>query len=102
MIPWSVQLIWAVLLVIVYLSLPLAVVALHRLWRSARHIQRYLADMETAAAGIAAGTGSLGGLNQTIDGAGTLLEVAGKIASASGTIRKTLAERAGATGEEGP
>lgn len=102
MIPAGVQWIWAGLLVVVYLSLPVAVAALHRLWRSARNIERYFAEMETAAAGIARGTGSLEDLETTIQGAGQLLEAAAGIAHSCAVIHKTLAARAhDPSGEEG-
>lgn len=101
MIPWSVQLIWAVLLVVVYLALPVAVFALHRLWRSARSIEIYFREMADAGEGIGRGTGTLIGLGDTIHGASQLLETAGALEKDAKTIRTTLAGRIAGSQEGG-
>ncbi len=99
MIPDEVRWIWTVLLVLVVVALPVVVSSLHRLWWAARSIERYLKEMAEAGAGIGGGTAHLSSLDQTIAGAGEILDAAGKINQHAGTIRKTLAERAGKTSE---
>ncbi len=92
--PSSVELIWALLLLVVYAAaLPLAVVSLHRLWRAARGIELYFLQMAEAAEGIGRGTTSLTQLEETIQGAGVLLETAGALQEDAETIRKTLESR---------
>ena len=76
----TVEAIWAAGLAITLLVfVPLSVVLLHRLWRAARSIQLYARDALIAAGGIAANTGHIGALDQTIQTASAILTTAAAI-----------------------
>ena len=89
-----VYVIWAILLVVVILAVPLLVSLLHRTYRSARNIEQYLEQMYTAGVGIADNTGHIKALESTIETATTILKVAGDINSNAETVKKTMAARA--------
>ena len=91
----AVEWIWAVTLAIVIVVIvPLAIGLLHRTFRAAWSIRRYLREMLRAGVGIAGNTASVSALNDTIRVAGTLVEAAGSIKQHSGTIASVLATRA--------
>ena len=73
---------------------PLAVVLLHRLWRAAREIQLYAREALQAAGGIAANTGQIGALDDTIRVASALLTTASSIEQRLGAATGLLARRA--------
>ena len=91
----TVENIWAAgLAVTLVVFVPLSVNLLHRLWRAARSIQIYARDALTAAAGIAANTGNIGALDDTIQTAGALLSTAGAIEHKLNGATALLARRA--------
>jgi hypothetical protein len=95
LIPPIVTTIWAVglgLTLVVFV--PLAVVLLHRLWRTARSIQIYAREALVAAGGIAGNTSQIGALNQTIGTATEILTTAGAIEQKLGAATAILARRA--------
>ena len=73
---------------------PLSVVLLHRLWRTARSIQIYAREALTAAAGIAGNTAHIGALDDTIAVASSILGTAGAIEQKLGAATGVLAKRA--------
>ena len=85
---------WTVLVVVAVVVVPLAVGLLHRTLRAAQSIRRYLDEMLKAGLGIAANTGAISTLNDTIGTAGALLATAGNIKQLTGTIATVLSERA--------
>ncbi|MBA2304371.1 MAG: hypothetical protein H0W08_17300 [Acidobacteria bacterium] len=95
LIPPVVTTIWAVGLGLTLLVfVPLAVVLLHRLWRTARSIQIYAREALVAAGGIAGNTAQIGALNQTIGTATEILTTAGAIEQKLGAATGILARRA--------
>jgi hypothetical protein len=91
----AIQLIWAAtLLVVIVVIVPLAIILLHRTWRAAVSIRRYLDEMLTAGVGIAGNTAAIAALDDTIGVAVGMVKVAGDIKSHSGTIAAVLSERA--------
>lgn len=92
---------WAGLVITLVVFVPLAVMLLHRLWRTARSIQLYARDALAAAAGIAGHTGHIGALDQTIEVATEILTTAGAIESKLNTATAVLAGRAEAKGGRG-
>lgn len=91
----TVHFVWAAtLLLVVAVVVPLAVLLLHRTLRAALSIRRYLEEMLTAGAGIAANTASIQHLDDTLRVAGSMVEVAGGIKSHSATMASVLAARA--------
>ena len=89
---------WIALGLTVLVIVPLALVLLHRLWRAARNIQRYTAEALEAAAGIAANTALLPALDDTIAGAGPILEHTEAIKGLTGAAAEILRSRAGLEG----
>ena len=85
---------WGILLIVVFIIVPLAIIRLHRLLRSALAIKRYLNEMLTAGVGIADNTNSISALNDTITVAGGMVQTAQQLNEHSGTIAQVLAERA--------
>jgi len=98
MVPESIRVLWLVLLIVLVIGLPVILFALHRLWSAARGIERYFAEMLTAGLGIAGNTAAIPALDDTIAGAGALLDTAGTIHSDAETLRAALAARAGVEG----
>lgn len=91
----TVENIWAAgLAITLVVFVPLAVILLHRLWRVARSIQLYARDALTAAAGIAAHTGNIGALDDTIQTAGAMLTTASAIEQKLNGATALLARRA--------
>lgn len=86
---------WATLAIAVLIVLPIVVYLLHRLLRAARQIEHYAASTLEAAAGIAGNTANVTALNQTIEGAGGIVETSQSIEAHTATIEMVLAERAG-------
>ena len=87
--------IWAATLaVVIVVIVPLAIALLHRTWRAAWSIRRYLREMLQAGVGIAGNTAPITALNDTIQVAGSLVETAGSIKQHTGTIAQVLATRA--------
>lgn len=94
--PPLVFLIWQVGLALTLLVfVPLSVVLLHRLWRSARSIQLYAREALAAAEGIAGHTAQIGALDATIGVASSILGTAGNIEQKLGAATGILAKRAG-------
>jgi len=91
----TVENIWAAgLAITLVVFVPLSVILLHRLWRVARSIQLYARDALTAAAGIAANTGHIGALDDTIQTAGAMLTTASAIEQKLNGATALLARRA--------
>jgi hypothetical protein len=91
----TVETIWAAgLAITLVVFVPLSVILLHRLWRAARSIQLYARDALTAAAGIAANTGNIGALDDTIQTAGAMLTTASAIEQKLNGATALLARRA--------
>lgn len=85
---------WTGLVITLVVFVPLSVLLLHRLWRTARSIQLYARDALVAAGGIAANTAHIGALDQTIDVAGGMLTAASSIEQKLGAATGILARRA--------
>lgn len=97
LIPPAVYTIWRVgLIITLVVFVPLSVWLLHRLWRTARSIQRYAREALVAAGGIAGNTAQIGALDQTIQTATEILASAGAIEQKLGGVTAVLARRAGA------
>jgi hypothetical protein len=98
-VPDVVYWIWIiVLLVAVLVVLPLTLYLLQRTLNAARSIERYLAEMRDAGAGIANNTSHIKALDDTIAVATQMLETAGSIKSHAATIETTLSSRASTDG----
>lgn len=94
-IPPSVYTIWWIgLLLTLVVFVPLSVMLLHRLWRTARSIQVYAREALAAAQGIAGNTGQIGALDETIRVAGGILTAAGSIEQRLNAATSVLARRA--------
>jgi hypothetical protein len=75
MIPQTVFWIWGITLgIITFVVVPLALYLLHRALLAARSIERYTREALEAGAGIAANTGAITALEETIAAAKSLLE----------------------------
>ena len=90
----TVLILWAILLVVTVLLLPLIVSLLHRTWKASRNIERYFKEMLEAGVGIAGNTDAVSALDDTIDVATTMLGVAGGINENAEILKGALAERA--------
>lgn len=91
----AVEWIWAATLgIVIVVIVPLAIALLHRTFRAAWSIRRYLREMLRAGVGIAGNTASVTALNDTIRVARTLVETAGSIKGHTGTIASVLQSRA--------
>ena len=67
--------IWGVTLgLITFVVVPLALHLLHRVFRAARHIERYAREALAAGARIAHNTAAISALDETVAAAGSLLE----------------------------
>ena len=84
---------WVVLAAAVFVILPITVFLLHRLFRSARGIDRYSEKTLTAGVGIANNTAAIPALDQTISVATSILGHAGLIEQHSRAMKETLAGR---------
>ena len=92
--PTAVYVIWAILLIVAVLVLPLIVRLLHRTWKAARNIEIYFAEMLEAGLGIAGNTEHIKALEDTIAVAGEMLDTAGGLDEHAGVIETTLDQRA--------
>ncbi len=90
----AVLILWAILLVVTVLLLPLIVSLLHRTWKASRSIERYFKEMLEAGVGIAGNTDAITALDDTIQVASTMLDVAGGINKNAETLKGALADRA--------
>jgi len=86
---------WIAVGLTVAVVVPLAVYLLHRTWRAARNIRRYSEAALEAGLGIAGNTGRIPALDDTIAGAGPLLERAAAIHELTTTVTRVLRRRAG-------
>ena len=86
---------WAVLLIVIFVIVPLAIALLHRTLRAALSIRRYLREMLEAGVGIAGNTNSIVALKDTLRVAGAMVASAGSIKEHTGTIATVLSQRAG-------
>ena len=90
----TVETIWAAgLALTLVVFVPLSVVLLHRLWRTARSIQLYARDALTAAGGIAGHTALIPALDQTIQTASAILTTASAIEQKLNGATALLARR---------
>lgn len=93
--PTAVFIVWLTgLAVTLLVFVPLSVVLLHRLWQTARSIQRYAREALTAAGGIANNTAQIGALDATISTAGSMLSIASSIDQKLGAAVAVLGRRA--------
>lgn len=98
-VPSIVYVIWGgTLAVAVLVILPITVLLLQRTYKAARNIERYMAEMRDAGAGIAQNTSQIKALDDTIEVAGEILETAGSIKAHTETIETTLTARAAGNG----
>lgn len=93
--PEAVYVIWTIVLVVAVLVLPLVVYLLHRTLKAARSIARYFEEMRIAGEGIAAHTGHISALDQTIELGGALLGTARDIDTHAATIEEVMIQRGG-------
>lgn len=93
-LPEAVYTLWITTIVIVVLIVPVAVALLQRTLNAALGIRRYLAEMETAGAGIAANTASIVALGDTDAVAKDMLQTAGGLEQHSGQLSTLLVARA--------
>jgi hypothetical protein len=94
-VPTAALVIWGVtLLVIALVIVPLATLLLHRTLRAARSIESYLGEMREAGTGVARNTGAIPALDQTVETAGAMGEVAAGLEQRSMEIAGILAGRA--------
>jgi len=89
-----VLILWAILLVVTVLLLPLIVSLLHRTWVASRNIERYFKEMLEAGLGIAGNTEHITALDDTIGVATGILDMAGKIDGNADALKGALADRA--------
>jgi hypothetical protein len=100
MFPPAVFIVWQFgLAVTLLVFVPLSVVLLHRLWRTARSIQLYARDALAAAGGIAGNTGQIGALDGTIAVASAILSTAIAIEQKLSAATGALARRANGSGD---
>lgn len=85
---------WIVLAVAVLVVLPLTVYLLHRVYRAARSIERYLTEMRDAGTGIAENTSHIPALDDTIAVATDILQTTQRIKGHSGAVGESLTQRA--------
>ena len=85
---------WTGLVVTLLVFVPLSVVLLHRLWRTAHSIRVYAQESLTAAGGIAKNTSHIGALDDTISVASQILTTATAIEQKLGAVTGILANRA--------
>lgn len=89
----TVNILWAILLIVTVLVLPYLIYLLHTTWKAAKSIERYFTEMKIAGSGIANNTEHIKALDNTIEVASRMLEVAGDINSHAETIEVTLKGR---------
>lgn len=89
-----VNILWIILLVVAVILIPFVVRLLHKVYKGAKNIDRYFADMLTAGLGVAGNTENIKALDDTIGVASGILEVAGDINTHAETLAGALAQRA--------
>jgi hypothetical protein len=90
----TILILWTVLLVVTVLLLPLIVSLLHRTWIASRSIEQYFKEMLDAGLGIAKNTNHITSLDDTIEVASGILDVAGEINTNAETIKGAVSDRA--------
>lgn len=90
----TVYVLWIILLVVTVLVLPLVIVFLTKVLRSAWNIEHYMREMRDAGLGISQNTKHIKALNTTIEVASGMLNVAGQINEHSATLGGALKQRA--------
>ena len=94
-VPMAVYVIWAVWLVIAYLSVPLLVSVLTRILRASRKIEGYAGGTRTASSGIRAHLESAGALARTESLLGQAKGIGEELASQTERLTGELLRRAG-------
>jgi hypothetical protein len=89
----TVNTLWTILLIVTVLVLPYLIYLLHTTWKAAKSIERYFTEMKIAGNGIANNTEHIKALDNTIEVASGMLEVAGNINTHAETIGNTLMSR---------
>ncbi len=89
----TVNILWTILLIVTVLVLPYLIYLLHTTWKAAKSIERYFTEMKIAGNGIANNTEHIKALDNTIEVASGMLEVAGDINFHAETIANTLNSR---------
>lgn len=92
--PEVVSLIWTILIIVAIAAVPPLVYLLHRTWKAARSIERYLREMRAAAEGIADNTKYVEDLETTAETGDALISTAVDVDAHAATIEETLEERA--------
>ena len=90
----TVDILWAILLIVAVVMLGPIIRLLHKTLTAANHIERYLKEMKEAGLGIAGNTENIKALNSTIEVAVDILGTAGEINKNAETIEVTLGNRA--------
>lgn len=93
-LPSAVHAVWIGALILVTLLVPVVVLLLHRVWRAAAMIARYLMEMAGAAEMIAANTSAASALQATRAAAQTLLTDAAELQRDANLVAVTLSQRA--------
>jgi len=81
-------------LVVAVILIPFVVRLLHKVYKNAKNIDQYFAEMLTAGLGIAGNTENIKALDDTIGVASGILEVAGDINTHAEALAGALASRA--------
>lgn len=93
--PTAALVIWIVTLVVVAVVIvPVALALLRRTLTAARAIEAYLADMRAAALGIAAHTGAVPALDDTVSTAAAMKPFVNGIETKTGAVASLLSARA--------
>ncbi len=101
-VPDIVYWIWGITLALaIFVIVPAALYLLHRTLNAARMIERYFAEMRDAGLGIAKNTAAIPALDETINVATQILNVAGAINEHSEAIEQVFVTRTGGNGREG-
>lgn len=91
-----VAVLWWIGLALTFLVfIPVAVVLLHRLWRTARDIQIYAREALEAVNGIAENTSHVSALDTTLGVGAEMLPVAAGVAEKLDTVATVVEDRAG-------
>lgn len=90
----AVIVLWMILLVVTVLVLPFIVRLLHQVYSYSKNIDQYFDEMLTAGLGIAGNTDQITALDDTIEVASSILEVAGDIDEHAEALGGALAQRA--------
>ena len=90
----AVIVLWIILLIVTVLVLPFIVRLLHHVYKSAKSIDMYFKEMLQAGLGVAGNTDHITALDDTIQVASGILEVAGDINEHAEALGGALAKRA--------